>query len=194
MRGMYWQLGISGTISAFAYRHRETKKNLCRGGRSQGPSGYWLLANIPRCMSMLWDASCAFLGSIVPNGQFLDCATFKFSEWYTDGRTMYVNVMGNIYMKWNYYFANFCPHLHRASCYFQCFSLPTNAQQNFFKRGINIYIKITTAATCFGLITIIREGNVWAWKLKMLKQSFNARWREINQQDATNPMFITKVW
>ena len=22
-------------ISAFAYRHRETKKNLCRGGRSQ---------------------------------------------------------------------------------------------------------------------------------------------------------------
>jgi len=24
-----------GTISAFAYRHRETKKNLSRGGRSQ---------------------------------------------------------------------------------------------------------------------------------------------------------------
>ena len=24
-----------GTISAFAYRHRETEKNLCRGGRSQ---------------------------------------------------------------------------------------------------------------------------------------------------------------
>jgi len=24
-----------GTISAIAYRHRETKKNLCRGGRSQ---------------------------------------------------------------------------------------------------------------------------------------------------------------
>jgi hypothetical protein len=24
-----------GTISAFAWRHRETKKNLCRGGRSQ---------------------------------------------------------------------------------------------------------------------------------------------------------------
>ena len=35
MRSMYWQLGILGTISAFAYRHRETKKNLCRGGRSQ---------------------------------------------------------------------------------------------------------------------------------------------------------------
>ena len=28
-----WNVG--GTISAFAYRHRETKKNLCRGGRSQ---------------------------------------------------------------------------------------------------------------------------------------------------------------
>jgi len=26
---------IFGTISAFAYRHRETKRNLCRGGRSQ---------------------------------------------------------------------------------------------------------------------------------------------------------------
>ena len=35
MRSMYWQLGMLGTISAFAYRHRETEKNLCRGGRSQ---------------------------------------------------------------------------------------------------------------------------------------------------------------
>jgi hypothetical protein len=34
LRSMYWQLGILGTVSAFAYRHRETKKNLCRGGRS----------------------------------------------------------------------------------------------------------------------------------------------------------------
>ena len=35
MRSMQWQLGILGTISAFAYRHKETKKNPCRGGRSQ---------------------------------------------------------------------------------------------------------------------------------------------------------------
>jgi len=28
-------LGILGTVSAFAYRHREAMKNLCRGGRSQ---------------------------------------------------------------------------------------------------------------------------------------------------------------
>ena len=35
MRSMQCQLGMLGTISAFAYRHRETKKNLCRGGRSQ---------------------------------------------------------------------------------------------------------------------------------------------------------------
>ena len=35
MRSMQWQLGILGTISAFAFRHRETKKNLCRDGRSQ---------------------------------------------------------------------------------------------------------------------------------------------------------------
>ena len=35
MRSMQQQLGNLGTISAFACRHRETKKNLCRGGRSQ---------------------------------------------------------------------------------------------------------------------------------------------------------------
>ena len=35
MRSMQWQLGILGTISTFARRHREKKKNLCRGGRSQ---------------------------------------------------------------------------------------------------------------------------------------------------------------
>ena len=28
MRSMWWQLGMLGTVSAFAYRHRETKKNL----------------------------------------------------------------------------------------------------------------------------------------------------------------------
>ena len=40
MRSMYWQLGILGTISAFAFTHRETKKNLCRGDRSQDlPNG-----------------------------------------------------------------------------------------------------------------------------------------------------------
>ena len=35
MRSMQWQLGMLGTISVFAYRQREIKKNLCRGGRSQ---------------------------------------------------------------------------------------------------------------------------------------------------------------
>ena len=35
MRSMQWQLGILGTISPFAYRHSETKKNLRRDGRSQ---------------------------------------------------------------------------------------------------------------------------------------------------------------
>ena len=30
MRSMKWQLGILGIISAFAYRHRETKKKLRR--------------------------------------------------------------------------------------------------------------------------------------------------------------------
>jgi len=40
MRSTYWQLGILGTISAFAFTHRETKKNLCRGDRSQDlPNG-----------------------------------------------------------------------------------------------------------------------------------------------------------
>jgi hypothetical protein len=36
-----------GTISVFAYRQRETEKNLCRGGRSQEHSEYWLLASSP---------------------------------------------------------------------------------------------------------------------------------------------------
>ena len=35
MRSMQWQLGMLGTISVFAYRQRETERNLCRGGRSQ---------------------------------------------------------------------------------------------------------------------------------------------------------------
>jgi hypothetical protein len=35
MKSMQLQLGVLGTISAFAYRQNETKKNLCRGGRSQ---------------------------------------------------------------------------------------------------------------------------------------------------------------
>jgi hypothetical protein len=35
------------------------------------------------------------------------------------------------------------------------FYLPTDAQENWFKRNITIYIK--NAPTCFGLITIIRE-------------------------------------
>ena len=36
MRSTEWQLGMLGTVSAFVYRHRETKKNLCRGDRSFG--------------------------------------------------------------------------------------------------------------------------------------------------------------
>ena len=35
MRSMQWQLGMLGTVSAIVFRHRETEKNLCRGGRSQ---------------------------------------------------------------------------------------------------------------------------------------------------------------
>ena len=47
MRSMQWQLGILGTISAFAYRHRETKKNLCRGDRSQDLPNTDLLPSSP---------------------------------------------------------------------------------------------------------------------------------------------------
>jgi len=38
--------------------------------------------------------------------------------------------------------------------------LPTDAQENCFKRSIKIYIK--TAPACFGVITIIRERAIWA--------------------------------
>ena len=40
------------------------------------------------------------------------------------------------------------------------FYLPTDAQENFFKNNIKIYIK--TAPTRFGLITIIRERTIRA--------------------------------
>jgi hypothetical protein len=40
--------------------------------------------------------------------------------------------------------------------------LPTDAQENSFKRSITIYIK--TAPTCFGVITIIRKRTIWACK------------------------------
>jgi hypothetical protein len=40
------------------------------------------------------------------------------------------------------------------------FYLPTDAQENSFRKNIKIYIK--TAPTRFGLITIIRKRNVWA--------------------------------
>jgi hypothetical protein len=36
--------------------------------------------------------------------------------------------------------------------------LPTDTQENCFKRSIKIYIK--TAPTCFGVITIIRERTI----------------------------------
>jgi len=35
---------------------------------------------------------------------------------------------------------------------------PTDAQDNCLKRSIKIYIR--TAPTCFGVITIIREGTI----------------------------------
>jgi hypothetical protein len=48
-------------------------------------------------------------------------------------------------------FHNRTVHLH----VIKVFYLPTDAQENCFKKNIKIYIK--TAATCFGAITIIRE-------------------------------------
>jgi len=38
--------------------------------------------------------------------------------------------------------------------------LPAVSQENCLKKSIKIYIK--TAATCFGVITIIRECTIWA--------------------------------
>jgi hypothetical protein len=38
------------------------------------------------------------------------------------------------------------------------FYLPTDAQENWFKKNIKFYIK--TAPTCIGAITIIRERNI----------------------------------
>jgi len=43
--------------------------------------------------------------------------------------------------------------------------LPTDAQLNCLKNNFKIYIKIyiKTAATCFGVITIIRERTIRSW-------------------------------
>jgi len=38
--------------------------------------------------------------------------------------------------------------------------LPTDAQRSCFQRNIKIYVKITRAVTCFGVITIISERTV----------------------------------
>jgi len=61
-----------------------------------------------------------------------------------------------------------CNHHHQGGHYLSLLKLqllkqsikiqPTDAQENFFKRSIKIYIK--TAPTCFGVITIIREGTI----------------------------------
>jgi len=56
----------------------------------------------------------------------------------------------------------FFSHLYRASCYYQSFLLPTDAQENCFQRSIKIYIKIKIAPTCLGVITNNRERTVWA--------------------------------
>jgi len=45
--GSMYQFGVLGTISAFAYRHRETKKKPVPRWPVAGPSGYLLLASIP---------------------------------------------------------------------------------------------------------------------------------------------------
>jgi len=42
----------------------------------------------------------------------------------------------------------------------QSFLLPTDAQENCFLGSVKIYIKIAIAATCFGVITIIRACTV----------------------------------
>jgi len=53
--------------------------------------------------------------------------------------------------------------------------LPTDAQENCFKRSIKIYIKI--APTCFVVITIIRERTIRELaKVTMLKQSIKIHW------------------
>jgi len=60
------------------------------------------------------------------------------------------------------YFAGHTKNLYGQNSVFkyQSFLLPTDAQENCFSKSIKIYIKITTAPTCFGAITITRERTV----------------------------------
>ena len=53
--------------------------------------------------------------------------------------------------------------------------LPTDTQQNYFKRSIEVHIKISP--TCFGVITIVRERTIWAcysYDVKTVNQPFKA--------------------
>jgi hypothetical protein len=56
--------------------------------------------------------------------------------------------------------------------------LPTDAQENCFKRSIKVYIK--TAPTCFGVITIIRERTIRAC------QSYNVKNSQLKYIDVVN--------
>jgi len=94
MRSMQWQLGVLGTTSAFAYRHRETKKCVPRFPVA-GPSEYWLLASSPA--SKVWQKELeakisgrnleAFyfytFGQKKKIPAFLE---FRCEDWATDGR------------------------------------------------------------------------------------------------------------
>jgi len=51
------------------------------------------------------------------------------------------------------------------------FYLPTDAQENCFKKDIKIYNK--TTSTCFGLVTIIRERIIGACKSYFNNSNFN---------------------
>ena len=43
MRSMQWQLGVLGTISAFTFRHKETKKKTC--AEEAGRRTFWILTS-----------------------------------------------------------------------------------------------------------------------------------------------------
>ena len=66
MRSMQYQLGVLGTISAFAYRHRETKKNQ-KPRRTDGQTdmskltvAYRNFAKAPKTNDYLLNTTCTF--------------------------------------------------------------------------------------------------------------------------------------
>jgi hypothetical protein len=95
MRSMQWQLGILGATSAFTYRHRETKKTLCRDGNVYTRNSVPVSYKINRIFRLL---------------SFLHLALwYNYATWTKDMHTFQINTLIQFFNFWRFlHFLN-CP-------------------------------------------------------------------------------------